>query len=289
MSPWDHLKSVVSLGVVTLNLLVWLGPLLGLAALRWLRPSSRAFTDRWMDALYRVAVRVDDAWLQGVLGIRWDRQPPGLAGGIDRDRSHVVIANHVSWADIFVIQSLVSREGPPVKFLAKRELLRLPIVGAILWAFDFPMLRRETRPGEDDAARRAADLEALRAACRVVRERPAALMVFVEGTRFTPEKWAAGDRGHRHLLAPRVGGLATLLDALGDELGSVIDLTLVPPVEVSFWRFLSGRVREIGVEVSVFPPSALPPERAALADWLADRWRRKDDAIERLRGARARG
>jgi 1-acyl-sn-glycerol-3-phosphate acyltransferase len=279
MSPWAHLKSAVSLTVITLNLVFWLGPVFALALAKLLPAARGGRVDRTMERVYRAAVAVDDWWLRHVIGIRWSR--PRL--GLDCARSYLVLSNHVSWTDILLVQSVIARDGPLVKFLAKRELLFVPIVGLICWAFDFPLLRRRSRPGEDDVARRWRDLEALREACRTLARHPAALMNFAEGSRFSEARRLDSGSRYRHLLEPRVGGLLTLVEALGGELEAVVDLTLIYPRSVSFWRFLSGAVPEVEILAEVIDPATLPRTREEASRWLETRWARKDAAIESAR------
>jgi 1-acyl-sn-glycerol-3-phosphate acyltransferase len=277
----DHMKSVLSLCVIIANLSLWVVVLLVLGCVKLLFPAARGRVDRGMDAAYRAAVRVDDAWLRGVVGIKWDRPDSGLG----RNETCLVLANHVSWSDIFLLQSVLAREGPILKFLTKRELVYVPILGIIFWAFDFPLLRRRARKGGDEAERRAADKASLLAACGVLRARPAALMNFAEGTRFTTARHVRSGSPYQHLLRPRVGGLHSVLEALAGEAETIVDVTLVYPPETSFWRFLSGRIERVDVELARFPTSELPRDRAALREWLEQRWQRKDARIQRSRDA----
>jgi len=281
MTLCSHAKSLASLVVITGQLTFWMVLLILASLVKLVVPPLRPLADRSMDQMYRIAVAIDDGWLRGVLGIDWNRPPLGL----DRNRTYVVLANHASWSDIFLLQSVLVRDGPVLKFLVKRSLMWIPIFGVVFWAFDFPMLRRRARSGEDEAARRQTDLAALRAACAVVRERPAALMVFAEGTRFTPEKQVQRESPYRHLLAPRVGGVSALLEALGADVDAVLDVTLVYPRPVSFWAFISGALPAVEIGVERIAPEAVPTERDALACWLDERWRQKDARIEAARRA----
>ena len=43
--------------------------------------------------------------------------------------TYLVIANHQSWADSFLIQTAIVHEGPILKVLVKEELMRYPILG----------------------------------------------------------------------------------------------------------------------------------------------------------------
>lgn len=283
MTLGAHLRSAASLLFITLNLAFWSLPLFLLGLLKLALPPSRAVVERAMAWIYRTAVVLDDLWLGRVMGIRWS--VPDL--GLDPERSYLVLANHVSWSDILLLQSVITRQGPLLKFLAKRELIYVPILGLVFWAFDFPILRRRSRGGGDDRERRRRDLEALHEACRSVRRSPAAIMNFAEGTRFAEAKREQTDSPYRHLLRPRVGGLLALIDAIGDDIDALIDLTLIYPGPMSFWGFLAGGMPEIEIRAARIDPKSLPRSQAEAGAWLADRWARKDAAIEASRAARA--
>lgn len=308
MTPWAHLKSATSLAVITLNLAFWIALALPISLLRFAVPPLAPAARRALDGIYRAAVRVDDLWLRRVLGIRW--RLPALE--LDPRRTWLVLSNHVSWADIFLLQSLLVSQGLVVKFLTKRELLALPIVGLILWAFEFPLLRRTSRSRGDDDERKRLDFEALREACRSARAHPVALVCFAEGTRATAARRASRGSPHRHLLPPRVGGFSALCDGLGEALAGVVDCTLVYPRsgprpnpdpdprvdahampsgvrDPRFWEFLSGGMGEPEIHAERIAPVEIPATREDRERWLAARWARKEARIaEVLETARDR-
>ena len=283
MGVFDHLRSALSITLITANLVFWMLPLVVLGIVKLVVPASRHAIDPILDAIYRIAAGFDDLWLRRAMGIDWVRHRPPVRS----DEVCIVLSNHVCWADVLVLQSVIAREGPLLKFLTKRELVWIPIFGVIFWAFDMPLLRRRTRANEDEATRRRLDAEALRSACSAVVRRPAALMNFAEGTRFSEAKRDAQDAPHRALLRPRVGGLHALTQALEGTLESIVDVTLVYPEGATFWQFLAGRVPEVGVELERVPITEVPREREALAEWLDERWRRKDRAIQQGRAQAA--
>lgn len=219
-------------------------------------------------------MRVDNALLRHVSGARWCSEELTL----DPSRPHIVIANHRSWADILIIQSVVATHGPIVKFLCKRELLYVPIFGLIILAFDFPVLRRRSRPGSDRTHRRDDDRRRVTAASAALLGSPAAILSFVEGTRFTRAKREAMGGTYGHLLPPRSGGLAAMIEALAPGGGTIVDLTLAYPPEVSFWEFLGGAAGPVQVQWETIPIADVPPERAQ--EWLNDRWHRKNALLQ---------
>jgi len=264
---------------LAIHLSVWCLWLLLLSMIRICLPAARSFAYGAMSWVYRAAVRIDDWWLGRIVGLSWNRPLARL----DADGRYLVLANHRSWSDIFLVQSVISRRGPIVKFLVKRELVFVPIFGLIVWAFDFPILRRRSKPGESAQARRRRDHRSLLDACSIVKRSPAALMSFVEGTRFSETKRRQLASPFKHLLPPRPGGFTTAFQVLREDLAGVIDLTLIYPEPISFWTFLSGSVRELRVEGHLFSPAELPDTATGLKRWLSDRWKAKDRRLEEAR------
>jgi len=289
VTPAAHLRAALSLAAITANLSFWIAVAFPTRLVGLVLPPARDRVHRALDAIYRAAVRLDELWLRRVVGVEW--RWPDLP--LDARRTWLVVSNHVSWSDIFLIQALFVRHGLVVKFLTKRELLALPVVGLILWTFEFPLLRRDRRRGLDEATRKQRDFDALREACRSAREAPVALVNFAEGTRATDRRRADRASPHRHLLPPRAGGFGALVDGLGEALAGVVDCTLVYPLDrsgrtPSFWSFLAGAVERVEVEAELVAPREVPAERDARARWLAARWSRKDERIERIRAAAPR-
>jgi 1-acyl-sn-glycerol-3-phosphate acyltransferase len=93
--------------------------------------------------------------------------------GLDRltpGRAYVFAANHASFVDVWILVAMLPGS---VRFIAKRELLRVPLIGSAIRATgQIPVDRRDR-----DAAERSYDeaAEALRGGRSVI--------VFVEGTR----------------------------------------------------------------------------------------------------------
>lgn len=89
----------------------------------------------------------------------------------DPDRSYIVISNHGSWLDImadFVSVPL------PLRFLSKKELFRIPLMGSAMRALGMV---------EIDRARAVSMHEAINEGVRKVAEHGASVMVYPEGTR----------------------------------------------------------------------------------------------------------
>ncbi len=274
MTARQHLRAAICLAAITLNLTFWALLLLLLLPAK-AAPRTRPWFRRVAARIYRAAVRVDNVLLRRVSRAAWRARELSL----DPTRPHIVLSNHRSWADIFLVQSLIATRGPIVTFLSKRELLYVPIFGLIILAFDFPVLRRRTRSGADPAGRRDDDRRRVADAAAALLDSPAAILSFAEGTRFTVAKREALGGPYRRLLPPRAGGLAAMIEALAPGGGSIVDLTLAYPRPSTFWEFLGGAAGSVEVAWETIPIATVKPDEVAI--WLNDRWRRKEESLDR--------
>jgi hypothetical protein len=116
-------------------------------------------------------------------------------------------------------------------------------------------------------------------------------MNFVEGTRFSPAKQRAQGSGFTHLLKPKAGGVAFVLDAMGTALHAVLDVTIVYPASrPSFADLFADRIPAIHLSVieRAIPSHLLgcnytqdPQARERMQEWVNQLWLEKDAAIER--------
>ena len=99
------------------------------------------------------------------------------AENVPRNEARVYVANHVSWFDVFALASYL----PHYRFIAKKELFKLPIFGPAI---------RATAAIEIDRRNRKAAFQAYETAARDVKE-GMSVIVYPEGT-----------RGHTYQLRP---------------------------------------------------------------------------------------
>ena len=191
----QHARATLCTSAIGLGLTSFSLPLVILACAKLAAPQARILTTA-MNGIYRRAVAFDDWCLMHIAGVRWEL--PELH--LDPRQTCLVICNHRSWCDVLVVQSLIARTGPVVTFLTKRELAFVPVFGIIFWAFRFPLLKRPARGTQSEAARRESDRQRILAACVAVREAPAAILAFAEGTRFSPAKRERMHSPYGHLL-----------------------------------------------------------------------------------------
>jgi 1-acyl-sn-glycerol-3-phosphate acyltransferase len=281
---WSTFKGSVASSVLAANAVAIFSGMIPLALVKLALPfgAARRGVDRALNALAEGWIAVNGWWMAVVHRIRWDVR--GLEG-LRRRGWYLVSSNHQSWVDILVLQKVFHRRVPFLKFFLKRQLLYVPVMGLAWWALDFPFMRR--RSGS-----RSKDLATARKACEKFRQIPTSVMNFLEGTRFSPAKKAAQQSPYRHLLKPKVGGLATALSAMGERFDALLDVTIVYPEGVpSFWDFLSGKVKQVVVRVRELeiPKDLLggdyegdPAFRARMQAWLHEIWTEKDLKIQEI-------
>ena len=274
------------------NTLFWVPVLLLFALLKLLVPGRRVRL--WVDPLL---LRIAEAWIAGNsawMGLTqrtaWDVQ--GL-DGLNPRSWYLVTANHQSWVDILVLQHLLNRRIPLLKFFLKQPLIWVPVMGLAWWALDFPFMRRHSQAYlKKHPEMRGRDQATTRRACEKFALVPTSVMNFLEGTRFTPGKHARQQSPYRHLLKPKTGGMALALDAMGDKFQAVLDVTIVYPDGIpSFWQFLCGRVPRVVVRGNASPvPAHLvgadysgdAAVRQAFQQWAQPLWLTKDARIAAL-------
>jgi 1-acyl-sn-glycerol-3-phosphate acyltransferase len=235
-------------------------------------------------------IRINSAMIDGFTDTRFQVQ-----GDADLDRlgHYLVLANHQSWVDILVLQKVFNRRAPLMRFFLKRQLFWVPVLGLAWWALDFPFMGRYSRKEiarNPDLGKR--DIEATRRACEKFRDVPVAVMNFVEGTRFTEAKHATQSSPYTHLLKPKSGGVAFVLDAMGEGLHSILDVSIAyPGGRPSMVDLMANRIPEVRVLVRQRPiPAELADGnyqedrafRARFQQWMNGIWQEKDADLDRL-------
>jgi len=268
--------------VLVLNTLLFCGLMVPFALLKLLLPFTpvRRVLDRVLIGISATWIDINSFWLQTVNPRAW--QVTGL-DGLRPDQWYLVTCNHQSWVDIVVIQRVLNRRIPMLKFFLKKELIYVPVLGLAWWALDFPFMRRG---GGGGSARK--DLRDARQACEKFRLLPTSVMSFAEGTRFTAAKHARQEAPYQHLLNPKAGGMGMALGTMGELFTSLVDVTIVYPDKVpTFIDALCGRLGNVVVQVQQHP---IPPEllqtnarqRTELQHWLNGIWQEKDLAITQV-------
>jgi 1-acyl-sn-glycerol-3-phosphate acyltransferase len=292
------IRATITILLLALNAAFW-GTcivLLGVVkfAIHVTAPRSRART-----RVILVLAWLGERWVAGndrifdlMLPTQWDIR--GIGDDVKPDGHYLLIANHLSWVDIFAVSRAFHGRAAFIRFFLKRQLFWAPIVGQACWALEFPFMRRYTPEYlQKHPEKRGTDLLTTRKACQRYRNFPVAILNFLEGTRFTKDKQDEQDSPYRYLLRPRIGGIAFVLAALGDQLDGMYDVTLAypPDNDPTMFQFVSGGIPKIVVHARrVDPPPkffdaavTLPgPLREELKVWMERLWEEKDELLEGL-------
>ena len=276
--------------LIALNTLVHATPLLLLALLKLIVPipGFRHFISAVLAGIAESWIAVNSALIRLLTGLQVEvNELPGLR----RDGCYLLICNHQSIADIPVVQGVLNRRIPLLRFFLKRELIWVPVLGLAWWALDFPFMHRTTKSQlAKNPALAGKDRQATRAACEKFRHTPVSIINFVEGTRFTKAKHSSRKSPYAHLLAPRSGGIAYVVEAMGDVLDGIIDVSMVYPDGIpGAIDLFAGKIKRVAMKVELL---SLPANlrggdyagdaeyRKAFQAWLNERWKRKDDWMQ---------
>ena len=252
---------------VATNLLLGFALLLPISIISWLMPLPVVSRGCVFIAnhIYRIAVKLDTFWMQQVLGIELV-----VKGTANTHQAPVVICNHQSWFDIPLVQHVITGNGPIIKFLIKREIVWIPIIGWICLALKFPRLRRGNKEGSGES-----DFSIIQNASKGHGNESGALLIFPEGTRFSEAKKVNQKVPYHNLLKPKAGGLKMIKQHTKTNT-SLVDITIdYHQKNVHIWNCLRAEPRKITITL----------EHYSLADidnietWLSNRWLEKDKLL----------
>lgn len=213
---------------------------------------------------------------------------------LDPRKSYLLVSNHQSWADILILFDLFHGRTPFLRFFLKQELIWVPLIGVICWALDMPFMKRHSREAiAANPSLRDEDLATTRRFCEKYQRQPITVVNFLEGTRFTEAKRVANASPFRHLLRPKSAGVSFTLNAMGEQFGGVIDVTLAYQGSKSalLWSWLCGEQSSMAIHVDTLPiPADLiggdyeadAEFRVRFQTWVNGIWSRKDARLERM-------
>ena len=252
---------------------------------------------RVRDALSNLAAALAQQWahcnvwiVRTLIRVEWDIRLPD---GLTPQGQYLMCVNHQSWNDIFVLMQTFGKKAPFFKFFLKQELIWVPILGLCWWGLDYPFMKRYTpEQVAKNPELRGKDLETTRKACEQYKNQPVMIVNFLEGTRFSAAKRDKQQSPYTHLLKPKSGGFAFALSALGGQLNSLLDVTIVYPGGAQeFWAFMCGKMKKAVVEVRqiTIPPEFFtgsyendPEFRARFQAWIGELWAAKDRRIAEI-------
>ena len=287
------LRGVLAGFMLALNTLAHCGPLFAVALLKLLLPipAIQRLLRYVMHGIGESWISVNKFWMNLVYPTRWDVQ--GMEG-LDMRHSYLVTSNHQSWVDILALQYLLNRRMPLLKFFLKQELIWVPVIGLCWWALEFPFMKRYSKEYlAKYPEKRGQDLATTRKACERYKTNPVSVFNFLEGTRFTPSKHQQQNSPFKHLLKPKAGGIAFVLDAMGEQLDALVNVTIhYPQGRPTFWDLLSGQVKSVVVrfEKMAIPASFIGKNydqddayRLEFQQWVNQLWEQKDAQLETLK------
>ncbi|WMS86115.1 acyltransferase [Pleionea litopenaei] len=285
-----HLIGGIGLILLTINIVVWMIPIIILSILKFIIPITviRNLISSALNLCASAWISVNSLMAKYHVNIKvtW---PENIK--LSPKDWYLVLANHQSWVDIYVLQNVFNRKIPFLKFFLKKELIYVPLLGIAWWALDFPFMKRHSKEYlKKHPEKKGQDLETTKKACEKFQHIPISVMNFVEGTRFTEAKSQRQNSPYSQLLKPKSGGVGTVLSILGDKMHHVLDVTLHYPRGIpSFWDFLCGRVGEINVVVEQHEVKSYlvgdmtnAETRIQVQGWLNELWQHKDQLLTDL-------
>ena len=288
----NSLRALLGLALIASNTLAHVLPLFLVALVKMLVPvkAVRRLCSHLLAGIAESWIAVNSALIASMTHTRF--HVSGISK-LQRRGGYLVLCNHQSWVDIPVLQKVFNRRIPFMRFFLKSQLIWVPVLGLAWWALDFPFMKRHSRAAlERRPELRHQDMQATRRACRRFRGIPVSIMNFVEGTRFRPEKHVRQASPYRHLLRPKAGGVALVLESMGEALRTVLDVTIVySQGRPSMLHLLMDQIPDIHVSVREY---TVPEElqfrdsegereyRTRVQQWLNTLWAEKDKLIEEV-------
>ena len=208
---------------------------------------------------------------------------------VDKKHSYVIMSNHSSWVDILMMQHVFDPYLPQLRYFMKRQLIWLPLIGQACWLLGYPFMRRYSQEYlNKHPEKRFEDLETTRKTCERFKGSPITLINYAEGTRFKLEKHARQKSPYQYLLRPKAGGISLILNAMGSQIETILDVTMIySERKFTLLKLLMGKLKKVTVYVEEIP---VTPDlrgdyqndlvfRAHFQEWINQRWAIKDERI----------
>jgi len=281
----SFLTGVICFLLLVFNTLFWCIFLLSLAVIKLIIPlesSKRIFT--------HLIILIGECWIFcNGLWIKAFHNPKWKVEGfekLDKKNWYLSLANHQSWADIFILQSISNRKIPMLKFFMKDVLIWVPVIGLAWWALDMPFLKRYSEEKiKRNPELRGKDISSMKKSFTRFSRYPVSIFIFAEGTRFSKEKKDLQSSPYSNLLLPKPGGIGLTLSTM-PYINKMIDFSIkYESDKKTFWAFLCGEMNEAIVKVNLIdiPQKLLGGDysedeiyRDDLKNWLYDIWQEKD-------------
>lgn len=282
------LVGVLAFAFLVINTLFWCFFLLSVAICKLLVPleSWKTLCTKWIIYIGECWIHCNNLWIQILHKPDWS-----IVGfdSLDKSSWYLTIANHQSWADIFVLQGITNRKIPMLKFFMKDILIWVPVIGLAWWALDMPFLKRYTPEQiKKNPELRGRDVIEMKSSFYRFARYPVSIFSFAEGTRFTDTKHKLQNSPFKKLLLPKAGGIGLTLSTM-PYITKTLDFSIkYASNKRTFWDFLCGRMAKVSVKVKEIdiPPSLLGKNyledeefREELKIWLYNVWKEKDQFL----------
>jgi 1-acyl-sn-glycerol-3-phosphate acyltransferase len=271
--------------LLIINTLFWCSFLLTIAVFKLLLPieSWKTLCTKWIIAIGECWIFCNGLWIKLL------HKPEWTVSGFDslnQSEWYLTMANHQSWADIFVLQGITNRKIPMLKFFMKDVLIWVPVIGLAWWALDMPFLKRYTQEQvKKNPSLRGKDVIEMKKSFGRFARYPVSIFSFAEGTRFTEAKNASQNSPYKKLLRPKSGGIGLTLSTM-PYIKKVLDFTIkYDSNDRTFWDFLCGRMSKVKIQVKIIDvPESLVQKnyaedekfREELKEWLYCIWEEKN-------------
>ena len=271
--------------LLVINTLFWCSFLLTIAVFKLLLPieSWKTLCTKWIIAIGECWIFCNGLWVKLL------HKPEWTVSGFDslnQSEWYLTMANHQSWADIFVLQGITNRKIPMLKFFMKDVLIWVPVIGLAWWALDMPFLKRYTEEQiKKNPSLRGKDVIEMKKSFGRFARYPVSIFSFAEGTRFTEAKHVSQDSPYEKLLRPKSGGIGLTLSTM-PYIKKVLDFTIkYDSNDRTFWDFLCGRMSNVKIQVKIInvPENLVQKNyaedkkfREELKEWLYSIWEEKN-------------
>lgn len=284
----EYVTGAILFLILVLNTFFWGGIIYLLVPFKFLtRGAARLKVNSAMVWAAENWIQINSKVMDAVHPIDWQITE---TGDYDLKKSYLVVANHQSWVDIVVLQKILNRRIPFLRFFIKRQLFYVPVIGGAWWALNFPFMNRYSREYlKKHPEKRLADFEIVRRACEKLRGQPVSILNFLEGTRFSEMKRSEQKSKFKNLLLPKAGGIGMILGLMGDQFDSIIDVTIFYPQGApTLWDLLCGRMKQVKISVRQLP---VPKElikgsyqgdenlKLQMQNWVNEVWEHKDSLL----------
>ena len=275
----------LSFFLIVINTLFWCSFLLSIAVLKLLVPieSWKRLCTKWIIAIGECWIFCNGLWIKLLHNPQWT-----VTGfdSLNQSDWYLAMANHQSWADIFILQGITNRKIPMLKFFMKDVLIWVPVIGLAWWALDMPFLKRYTEEQiKKNPSLRGKDVIEMKKSFGRFARYPVSIFSFSEGTRFTEAKRVSQDSPYDQLLRPKSGGIGLTLSTM-PYIKKALDFTIKYNSNYrTFWDFLCGRMSSVEIQVKIIDvPGNLVQKnymedekfREELKEWLYSVWEEKN-------------